>query len=313
VDLFRSLGTFVRVVETGSLSAVARESGISHTATSRVISQLEDHFGVRLLHRTTRRLSLTEDGQDLLSRARQLLAEQEQMEATVGRQSVSPAGRVRVGIPPAAATLIVPRLPALLKTYPNLSIEVVVGDRFGDLIDERLDLAIQRSRPTDGSVIARAIGTFGRVVVAGPTYLEQRGAPHHPHDLADHDCIIHETGTDSALWSFDGPDGPIDVQVSGTFHADNSEVVHRAALAGLGIAMMRAPHVVDDIRAARLYRLLAEYSSGQDELFLVFPSRRHLAPRTRVVIDFLASLTHEEEVRLKDARIWGDSETTWLT
>jgi len=312
MDLLRSLGTFVRVAEAGSLSAVARESGTSHAATSRVISQLEDHFGVRLLHRTTRRLSLTEDGQDLLGHARQLLATQEEMEAALGHHSASPAGRVRVGIPPTAATLVVPRLPAFLQQYPELSVDLVVGDRFGDLVEERLDLALVRGRPADGSVVTRAIGTFSRVLVASPTYLEQHGAPQHPNELVNHACIIHETGTDSARWTFATPDGPVDVQVSGSFHTDNSEVVHRAALSGLGIAMMREPQVADDLRAARLYRVLPDHASGPDQLFIAFPSRRHLAPRTRVMIEFLASLTQAVEARLKDARVWGESETAWL-
>jgi DNA-binding transcriptional LysR family regulator len=312
MDLLRSLGTFVRVAEAGSLSAVAREAGTSHAATSRIISQLEDHFGVRLLHRTTRRLSLTEDGQDLLSHARQLLATQEEMEAALGRQNASPTGRVRVGVPATTATLIVPRLPDLLQKYPGLLVELVVGDRFDDLVEARLDLALLRGRPPEGSVIARAIGTFSRVLVAGPTYLERRGAPQHPNDLADHECIIHETGADSARWTFATSDGPVDVQVSGSFHADNSEVVHRAALAGLGVAMMREPQVADDLRAARLYQVLPGFASGQDQLFLVFPSKRHLAPRTRVMIEFLAAITQEVETRLRDARVWGENETTWL-
>jgi len=312
MDLLRSLGTFVRVAEAGSLSAVAREAGTSHAATSRVISQLEDHFGVRLLHRTTRRLSLTEDGQDLLGHARQLLATQEEMEAALGRQSASPAGRVRVGIPPTAASLIVPRLPAFLEKYPELSVELVVADRFGDLVEDRLDLALVRGRPADSSVVARAIGTFSRVLVASPVYLERQGAPQHPNDLVNHVCIIHETGTDSSRWTFATPDGPVDVHVTGSFHSDNSEVVHIAALSGLGIALMREPQVADDIRAARLYRVLPDHVSGPDQLFIVFPSRRHLAPRTRVMIEFLASLTHAVEERLKEARVWGENETAWL-
>src|SRR5580693_3993168 len=139
MDLLRSLGIFVRVVETGSFSAVARESGTSHSASTRLIGQLEDHFGVRLFHRTTRRLSLTEDGQDLLNHARHLLEASQEMEATLGRQSASPSGLVRIGITPAVATLLVPQLPRMFQRYPDLAVELVVRDRFGDLIEERLD------------------------------------------------------------------------------------------------------------------------------------------------------------------------------
>ncbi len=168
MDLLRALGTFVRVVETGSFSAVARETGTSHSAATRLISQLEDHYGVRMFHRTTRRLSLTEDGQDLLNHARHLLEATQEMEATLGRQGASPTGLVRIGIPPAVATLLVPQLPRLFQRYPGLSVELVVGDRFGDLIQERLDLALSRGQPADSSLVARAIGSFGRVLVAAP-------------------------------------------------------------------------------------------------------------------------------------------------
>jgi DNA-binding transcriptional LysR family regulator len=312
MDLLRALGTFVRVVETGSFSAVARETGTSHSAATRLISQLEDHFGVRLFHRTTRRLSLTEDGQDLLNHARHLLEMTEDMEATLGRQRASPTGLVRIGISPAGATVFVRRLPELFARYPGLAVELVVGDRFGDLIEERLDLALLRDQPGDSSLVARAIGTFGRVLVAAPAYLERHGAPANPADLAQHSCVIHENGPDSTHWRFNGPEGPIDVTVAGQFRTDNSDVVRRATLAGHGVAMLPELQVVDDIRAARLYRLLPDYPSGRGQLFVVYPSRRHLAPRTRVMIDAIVDMGRKLEAWLDDARVWGENETTWL-
>jgi DNA-binding transcriptional LysR family regulator len=312
LDILHGLHVFARVAETGSFSAAARDHGTSHSATTRLISQLEDHFGVRLFHRTTRHLSLTEDGQELLAHARHMLESTQEMEAALGRQRASPTGLVRVGLPPAIATLLVPRLPALFLRYPGLSVELVVGDRFGDLVEERLDLALQRGQPADSSVVARAIGTFGRVVVASAPYLEKHGAPGEPSDLVRHNCLIHEVGPDSNRWQFTGPEGEIAVTVAGNFHADNGEVVHRAALAGHGIAKLPESQVVDDIRAARMYRLLSDYPSGRQQLFVVYPSRRHMAPRTRVLIDFLAAMAHAEEARLAEALVWGENETTWL-
>ena len=312
MDLLRALGTFTRVVETGSFSAVARETGTSHSAATRLISQLEDHFGVRLFHRTTRRLSLTEDGQDLLAHARQLLEATQEMETTLGRQRTTPTGLVRVGVSPAVATLLVPQMPALFQRYPGLSVELVVAEQFGDLIEERLDMVLQPGQPADSSLVARTIGTFGRVLVASPTYLERRGAPSVPADLAQHVCVIHQRGPDSERWRFTAPEGPIDVTVAGPFRADNSQIVHRATLNGFGIALLPELQVVDDIRAARLYRLLADYPSDRTPVFVVYPTRRHLAPRTRVVIDFLVEGGRALAAWLEDARIWGENETTWL-
>jgi DNA-binding transcriptional LysR family regulator len=312
MDLLRALGTFVRVVETGSFSAVARETGTSHTAATRLVGQLEDHFGVRLFHRTTRRLSLTEDGQDLLNHAHHLLETAQEMESTLGNHRSTPSGMVRIGITPAVATLLVPQLPRMFERFPGLSVDLVVSNRFGDLVEERLDLALQRGPAGDSSLVARAIGTFGRVLVASPAYLERRGAPTGPADLAQHSCVIHESGPDSAHWRFAGPDGPVDVIVSGPLHSDNTDVVHRAVLAGYGITMLPEMQVVDDIRAARLYRLLPDYPSGHEAVFVVYPSRRHLAPRTRVMIDFFVEMGRALETWLEEARVWGENETTWL-
>ena len=139
-----------------------------------------------------------------------------------------------------------------------------------------------------------------------------RSSNQEPADLTHHSCVIHERGPDSARWRFSGPDGPIDVMVAGAFRSDNSDVVHRATLAGFGLAMLPEGQVVDDIRAARLYRMLADYPSGRTQAFVVYPSRRHLAPRTRVMIDALVDMGRRLEVWLADARVWGENETTWL-
>jgi len=312
MDLLSALTTFVRVVETGSFSAVARETEISHSAVTRLIGQLEDHFGVRLFQRTTRRLSLTEDGQDLLGYARQLIGAAEEMEGALGRQRSSPTGLVRLGVSVAASSYLVPRLPSLLDQYPGLSVELVIGDRFGDLIEERLDVALLGGETPDSSMISRSVGTFARIPVASPIYLERHGAPAHPSDLEKHTCIIHEHGPDSHRWRFAGPEGDIEVQVTGQIRANNSEAVRQAALSGFGIAQVGELQVVDDVRAARLYRLLSDYTSPRVDLHLVYPSRRHLPPRVRVVIDFLAENIRLLTNRLADAKIWGENESVWL-
>ena len=194
MDLLRALNTFDRIVETGSFSAVARETNSCQSAVTRLIGQLEAHFGLRLFHRTTRHLSLSEDGRDLLSHARQLLEMAEDMEGALGRHRTSPTGLVRVGLSAGASILLVPRMRLLFERYPDLSLELVVRDNFGDLVEERLDVAMQTGQPSDSSVIARVVGTFGRVLVAAPAYLERYGAPSHPTDLARCACIVHDTG-----------------------------------------------------------------------------------------------------------------------
>lgn len=297
MDLLYALGTFVRVVETGSFSAVARETSSSHSSVTRLVGQLEDHFGVRLLHRTTRHLNLTDDGENLLTRARGVLAAAEEIEAALGRRKSSPTGRVRVGLPPGMAILATSRLSGLLRHYPGLSVELVIGERFGDFTEERLDLVVQNGRSNNASAIARTIATFGRALVTSPAYLEEHGTPQSVEDLAKHSCIIHENGPESDRWNFTGPAGPVHVRVTGDLHASSSTMVHHAALAGYGIAWLLEPHVLGDIRAKRLCRLLPDWASEQEHTFVSYPSRRNLPPRTRVLIDFFVSLGREAEAQ----------------
>ena len=287
MDLLGALGVMVRVVETGSFSAVARERELSQTAVARQISQLEDHFRVRLFHRTTRKLSLTDDGERLLGLARPVLDGIEGLEATLGRQSSSAVGLVRVGAPVAASRFLAPRLSTLLADHPGLKVELVVSDRFGDMIEDRLDLAVRRGEITDASLVVRRAGTFRRVAVAAPSYLEQHEAPSVPAELATHSCLVNDIGPDSDLWTFSTSEGAQQIHVTGAFIANDSETVHLATRSGQGIAFLPLVEVFDDLRAGQLVRVLSDFPSPARPFSLAYPSRRHLAPRTRLVLEFL--------------------------
>lgn len=304
MDLLAALTTFVRVADTGSFSAVARQGNTSHTAVTRAIAQLEEHFGVRLFQRSTRHLSLTEDGQNLLGYARPFLESADELQDALGRQRASPSGVVRLGIPVAAAHWMVPRLSELFRRYPDLVVDLVIADSVGDLIEERLDLALVIAQPPENTTIVRTVGTFGRVAVASPAYLERRGTPAHPADLARHACIVHERGPDAARWQFRGPDGDIAVSVSGPIRANNSDAVRNAVLAGYGIARLGDLMVLDELRAGRLREVLADFAPPRGQIFLVYPTRRHVPPRVRVVIDYVT-----EGVRWLSAHVAGAADT----
>ncbi|HTI80671.1 MAG TPA: LysR family transcriptional regulator [Acetobacteraceae bacterium] len=293
MDVLGALRAFVRITETGSFSAVARETNASQSAVTRLIAQLEQHFGVRLFHRTTRRLSLTDDGKTLLGHARHLLEGADEMEAALGRQSGEPRGLVRLGTSVAGGLFLATRLPVLLGRYPGLSVELVMSDRQTDMIEERLDLAFRSGEIADASLVARRAGVLGRAVVAAPIYLERQGAPERPEDLADHACLIHDATPEPDVWRFTGPEGPVSVQVSGALLANDSEAVRRAARAGHGVALLPEIQCIDDLRAGRLFRLLEDYPSQRVPVHIVYPSRRNLAPRTRVVMDFLVEQTRQ--------------------
>lgn len=291
MDLIGALRAFVRITETGSFSAVAREANASQSAVTRQIAQLEQHFGVRLFHRTTRRLSLTDDGQALLGHARHLIDSADEMESALGRQSTAPHGLVRLGTTIAGGLFLATRLPALLERHPGLAVELVMSDQDRDLIEERLDLAFRSGEIADVSLVARRIGFLGRAVVAAPMYLERHGAPSTPDDLVDHICLIHDAMPEPEVWRFTGPGGNFGVRVQGGFAANDSEAVRRAARAGHGVARLPEIQVIDDLRAGRLFRLLDDYPSELEPVHIIYPSRRNLAPRTRVVMDFLVEQT----------------------
>jgi|SRR5579883_625176 DNA-binding transcriptional LysR family regulator len=302
MDLLGALGVLVRVVETGSFSAVARERNVSQAAVARQIGQLEEHFGLRLFHRTTRKLSLTDDGQMLLGYARPVLDGVEGIEAALGRQSSSPVGLVRVAVPVAATHFLAPRLPTLLSEHPGLRVELVVGDRTGDMIEDRLDLAMRAGEITDKSLVVRRAGISRRITVAAPAYLATRGTPANPDELTEHVCLVHSNGPDAALWTFASPERVISVNVSGSFIADDSSAIHLAARHGHGIAHLPQIEVFDDLREGRLVPLLSDYPSPPVPVSLVYPSRRHLAPRTRLVLDFMIEQIRETQVTLAGAK-----------
>jgi DNA-binding transcriptional LysR family regulator len=290
MDLLRALDVLVRVVEVGSFSAVARERRMSSAAITRLVAQLEDHFGVRLFHRTTRKLNLTDDGEMLVSRARPLLDGAEELKSELDGQRSSPSGLVRVGVTATASRFLSPRLPSLLADHPKLRVELVIGDRFSDMIDSRLDLAVHVGEIKDASLVVRKVGSSAaRVAVAAPGYIKKHGRPAKPQDLAKHVCIVLDVGPEPNVWRFTTPAAaPVDVQVSGGFLSNDSRAVHLAARTGYGIAFLSLIEVFDDIRAGDLVRILSDYPAPGIPLNLVYPSRRLLAPRTRLVMDFIA-------------------------
>jgi DNA-binding transcriptional LysR family regulator len=301
MDLLGALDVLVRVAETGSFSAVARERQLSQAAVARQVSQLEDHFGVRLFHRTTRKLSLTDDGQMLLGLTLPVLEGVEGMEAALGQHSASPVGLVRVGVTVASSRFLALRLPTLLADHPGLKVELVVGDRLGDMIEDRLDLAMRLGEIRDASLVVRRRGTGVRIAVTAPGYIERHGEPSTPADLASHTCIVHDIGPDSDLWTFVTPEGPRDFRVSGGFLANDVRAVHLAARTGYGIAHLTLVEVVDDLHSGKLVRVLSDFPTPGVPFSLVYPSRRHLAPRTRLVMDFIWEQVRQVQAELATA------------
>ncbi len=279
--------TFVRVAERGSFSAVARDLKTSQPMVSRHISALEDLLGVRLVQRTTRHLHLTEDGQALLPHARAILESLEAAAESIGANQTTPSGRVRVGVPTSLGIYMARRLNALFAAYPLLALDLKLRDGNFDLVEEALDLVIAITQSSQSSLITRRLGLVASALVASPDYLARYGAPHRPTDLLNHECIVYSRPGVENNWRFSTPSGEQTVSVQGRFQVDSSEAVRRAARAGSGIALLPRVSVVDDIESGCLTLLMSHHEPARVPLYAIMPSRRHVAPRTRAVLDFL--------------------------
>ncbi|HEX7390660.1 MAG TPA: LysR substrate-binding domain-containing protein [Acidiphilium sp.] len=287
MDQLSLLTTFVRVAERGSFSAVARELETSQPVISRQIAGLEDQLGVRLIQRTTRRLSLTDDGQIFLDHARTVVEAMEAAQASVGAARKTPTGQVRVGFPTAVAMYLATRLPEFFARFPDVSIDLKMRDGPFDLIEEGLDLAITTVESTQASVITRVIGSSNWISVASPAYLAAHGRPETPRDLLKHECVIYTApGVD---WHFTVNDVEETVRVHGRFHSNSSEAVRRATRAGLGIALLPRLTTMDDVYTGRLTQVLEDYTPTRLKVYAIMPSRRYVPTRTRALLDFLTA------------------------
>lgn len=294
MDLLGPMKTFVRVVEAGSFTAVATEQNTTQPTVSRQVGALEDHLGARLLSRTTRALTLTDDGRAFYEHALRALEAVAEAEGIVGRRRGKPSGLLRLATPVVFGRRhVVPRLPAFLARYPDVSVEVVMSDGFADLVEQGIDVAIRVGEIADPGLIAKRIGVVRRVTVAAPGYLKGRRVPKSPTDLADHECIVYTRLATGNRWTFESPSGPLTVGVTGRFKADNSEAVREAVLGGLGVAVIPAFALSGEIERGSVRILLKEFEPRQLPMHAVYPSRRFVPQKVRAIIDHLA---HEFEI-----------------
>jgi DNA-binding transcriptional LysR family regulator len=300
MDLIPTLQTFLRVAATGSFSAVAAERGVTQPAISRQITALEQQLGTRLVERSTHAVTLTEEGRDLLARAQDLVDMAETLQNSVGRRRGAPVGRVRLSVPVPLGLALSSQIGRLLHRCKELSIDLVLRDRTSDLIEDGLDLEVRVGPIADSALIARRIGSTTAFLVAAPRYLEGRSLPTNPRDLQEHDCIVyHRWGNDNTWW-FSSPEGELSVSVRGPFRANNAEAVRRAALDGLGIALLSHLTAHEDIREGRFSLLMPDFPPLRLPLSVVYPSRHHLPARTRIVIDFLTEVLRSDPAMALD-------------
>ncbi|MFP1645108.1 LysR family transcriptional regulator [Pontitalea aquivivens] len=289
MDRLESDRMFVAVMESGSFTAAAERLGTSSGQASKLVSRLETELGVRLLNRTTRAVAATEVGQAYFDRLRPLLDEFDNLDASVRDASHEPRGRLRLTAPLTFGAMeLAPTLNAFAQQYAEIELDVSFSDRVVNLVDEGFDMAIRVGRPDDSSLIARKLCDVRLIVVGAPAYLERKGAPTTPEDLAHHACIIDTNFRDPGRWPF-GPAGNARmVTVHGRIRYSNAEACLGAAEAGLGLACVPAFVAADALRSGRVVRLLAAFEAAPYGVHALYPHSRHLAAKVRVLVDFLA-------------------------
>ncbi|HEX7327732.1 MAG TPA: LysR family transcriptional regulator [Casimicrobiaceae bacterium] len=291
MDRFRAITAFVRIVETGSLAAAARRLDVSVSALSRLLAELESHLGTRLIHRTTRRLALTETGRAFYERAVQLTADLAEAEEAVSSAAVAPRGTLRLTSSAAFGTgYLASAIADFRLRYRELRFEVELSERAVDLVDEGLDLAIRIGPIGSQALIGRRIADAHIVCCASPAYLERHPAPTTPADLAAHECLIYEYAAAGAQWSFvDAAGATQTVRVAGSARANNGAMLAALAISGAGIAYEPDFIVAPAVRAGRLVPLLRGYAPPSVGIHAMYPSRRHLSAKVRTFVDFLVA------------------------
>jgi len=291
MDRLAALTAFAAVVETGSFAAAARRLGRSTSRLSRQVADLEAGLGARLLHRTTRALTLTEAGRAYHEQVARILADLDAADQSVGRLQAAPRGRLRVAAPMSFGIRhLAPALPDFLARYPEIALDMAMNDRFVDLIDEGFDLAVRIGRLAESSLISRRLAPLRRVLCASPDYLAAHGTPRTPDDLAAHACLGYSNLTPQEEWSFSDPLSrrPWPVRIEARLRINNGDALRLAALAGVGLGLLPTFIVGPDLAAGTLVPLLDPYLRQEGAIHALYPPARHLSPKVRAFVDFLA-------------------------
>ena len=289
MDKLAGMQAFARVVEAGSFVKAAAHLHISTTAASRLVADLEANLGLRLLQRTTRRLSLTEAGAAYFERCQQILAAIDEAEAVVGHEGRQPFGTLRLSAPVAFGNRhLAPLLAAFGARYPEVKVDVALADRVVDLVDEGFDVAVRIVGHLADTLVARRLTTVRMVICASPEYVRAHGLPRTPADMAAHNCLLYTLTERNNEWTFTGRRGTQTAKVGGGLRSNNGELLRTAALAGEGVVLQPTFMVGEDLQRGTLVRLLPGFELAELAAWAVYPTRRHLPAKVRAFVDFLA-------------------------
>lgn len=290
MDRLENLRIFTTVAEAQSFTVAADKLGLSRAVVSKAVIDLERSLGARLLERTTRRVKLNEVGAAYYEKCIRVLADLEEADQSVRQLHDQARGTLRVNAPLSFGILhLKPVITSYLSSYPEVSLSLTLNDRFVDLIDEGVDVAIRVAQLEDSSLVARRIAPARRVLCASPAYLERHGVPRTPADLGGHLCLPYGTAARHEDWKLRGPDGEHTVRVAGRLSSNNGDMLHCAAAGGLGIALLPTFIVGPDLQDGQLQVVLPEYTPSELSIYAVYPPNRHLAAKVRAFIDVLVA------------------------
>lgn len=295
MESFGAYPVFVTVIESGGFSPAAKKLGISKSAVSKRISQLEEHLGVKLLHRTTRKLSLTEAGEQFYQHARIASRAAQDAEDAVAQLQGEPQGRLRISIPMSFGRMYVaPVIPDFLRRYPKISLELVMDDEFTDLIADGFDIALRLGDLKDSTLVAKKLTYLKNVLCASPDYLEHFGTPQKLEDLKQHNCMAFSYSQDIREWYFIKDNITRAIEVSGNYQVNNSEALREAMIQGVGIGRLPTFVANPEIKAGRLAPLFPDYEMPGKTMYAVYPERQFLPAKVRAFIHFMAEKFGEE-------------------
>ncbi|MFY9956707.1 LysR family transcriptional regulator [Bradyrhizobium sp.] len=290
MDSLGSLNAFVRAAETRSFTVAGRQLGVSSSAIGKSVARMEERLGVRLFHRSTRSITLTAEGALFLDRCRRIFSEIEAAELELSQTHEAPRGTLRVGLP-LVGMLMIPTLAAFMRTYPEIMLDLDFSDRIIDVIEEGFDAVVRFADAGDTRLMSRALGTYRRRLVAAPAYLAAKGVPKTPNDLKAHACLHHRFPTSRRFeqWPLPPEQAGVEIELPKTAVASTLEPLIYMAEQGLGIAYLPDFAIGRQLREGLLVTVLYDYTDRSGPLRVLWPSSRHLAPKLRAFVDFLAA------------------------
>lgn len=290
MDRFLEMQTFNAVVDAGSFVKAADALDLSKAAVSRYVVDMETRLGVRLLHRTTRKLSLTEEGQVFYARSKELLAELQEAEDEVTARVDAASGLLRINAPFTFGILhLAPLWGAFKALHPKVSLDVTLADRLVDLVEEGYDVAIRIAKLENSSLVSKRLATTRIVLCASPQYLAQHGTPQHPSELINHAINSYSYRSAKDEWTFTGPQGSVSVKTKPCIHTNNGDTCRAAALSHQGVILQPTFLVGKDLADGSLVELMPSYRSEELGIYAVYPTRKHVSAKVRALIEFLAT------------------------